>query len=224
MTLKIPRGGLCCCSAPLVEDGCARGAAALGAGRAARSLHGPDVRREQQRVAIALADAKVVAVGDDWKSIFRSPDPTSTSDAISGAGSAGHSPENERPSDENLGRAIRFVDKFALAARRFVLRNPTQLSEMLAPAGAANQTASRIAWTRRENTGSDRYQFIGRDEWCPEADSNHRHADFQSQLHNLYASHYAAQDVVIRHGFIFFITPKQILTKFFSIQKRLAEV
>ena len=50
----------------------------------------------------------------------------------------------------DLGRTFRSVDKIALAARRFVLCNPAQITKTVVPAGEAEHPAIRIAWTRRE--------------------------------------------------------------------------
>nr|WP_245544306.1 UvrD-helicase domain-containing protein [Oceanicola granulosus] len=97
-------------------------------------------------------DTKVFAVGDDWQSIYRF------------AGSDIHIMRNfgaefggtfagatgvHRTVD--LGRTFRSVDKIALAARRFVLRNPAQITKTVIPAGESDEPSIRIAWTRRDN-------------------------------------------------------------------------
>lgn len=97
------------------------------------------------------SDAKVFAVGDDWQSIYRF------------AGSDIHIMRNfgaefggtfagatgvHRTVD--LGRTFRSVDKIALAARRFVLRNPAQITKTVIAAGETDEPAIRIAWTRRD--------------------------------------------------------------------------
>ncbi|KEP70005.1 helicase IV [Thioclava dalianensis] len=97
------------------------------------------------------SDAKVFAVGDDWQSIYRF------------AGSDIHIMRNfgaefggtyagvagvHRTVD--LGRTFRSVDRIALAARRFVLRNPAQITKTVIPAGEADEPSIRIAWTRRD--------------------------------------------------------------------------
>lgn len=114
-----------------------------------------DISTGRARLIRALkaqhADAKVFAVGDDWQSIYRF------------AGSDIHIMRNfgrefggryagatgvHRTVD--LGRTFRSVDKIALAARHFVLRNPAQITKTVVPAGEAEQPAIRIAWTRRD--------------------------------------------------------------------------
>ncbi|WP_311199260.1 3'-5' exonuclease [Leisingera aquaemixtae] len=50
----------------------------------------------------------------------------------------------------DLGRTFRSVDRIALAARRFVLCNPAQITKTVIPAGETDQPAIWIAWTRRE--------------------------------------------------------------------------
>ncbi len=97
------------------------------------------------------SDAKVFAVGDDWQSIYRF------------AGSDIHIMRNfgaefggtyaggagvHRTVD--LGRTFRSVDRIALAARRFVLRNPAQITKTVIPAGETDEPSIRIAWTRRD--------------------------------------------------------------------------
>ncbi len=115
-----------------------------------------DISTGRARLIKALkeqhADAKVFAVGDDWQSIYRF------------AGSDIHIMRNfgtefggqfadtlgiHRTVD--LGRTFRSVDKIALASRRFVLRNPAQITKTVRAAGETDQPAIRIAWTRRDN-------------------------------------------------------------------------
>lgn len=114
-----------------------------------------DISTGRARLIRALkaqhADARVFEVGDDWQSIYRF------------AGSDIHIMRNfgrefggryagasgvHRTVD--LGRTFRSADKIALAARRFVLRNPAQITKTVVPAGEAERPAVRIAWTRRE--------------------------------------------------------------------------
>jgi DNA helicase-4 len=98
------------------------------------------------------ADARVFAVGDDWQSIYRF------------AGSDIHIMRNfgrefggtfagetgiHRSID--LGRTFRSVDKIALPARQFVLRNPAQITKTVVPAGVAEKTAIRVVWTRKDS-------------------------------------------------------------------------
>jgi DNA helicase-4 len=115
-----------------------------------------DISTGRARLIKALkkqhADAKVFAVGDDWQSIYRF------------AGSDIHIMRNfgrefggqfagttgiHRTVD--LGRTFRSVDKIALASRRFVLRNPAQITKTVRAAGETDQPAIRVAWTRRDN-------------------------------------------------------------------------
>ena len=114
-----------------------------------------DISTGRARLIKALkdqhADVKLFAVGDDWQSIYRF------------AGSDIHIMRNfgnefggqflgaegvHRTVD--LGRTFRSVDKIALAARKFVLRNPAQIEKIVVPAGVADHPAIRIAWTRRD--------------------------------------------------------------------------
>ncbi|MFN6953098.1 MAG: hypothetical protein ACK4NE_10970, partial [Albidovulum sp.] len=47
----------------------------------------------------------------------------------------------------DLGRTFRSVDKIALAARRFILKNPAQIEKTIIPAGEAEGPALRVVWT-----------------------------------------------------------------------------
>jgi DNA helicase-4 len=116
-----------------------------------------DIAAGRARLIKALkaqhADARLFAVGDDWQSIYRF------------AGSDIHIMRNfgrefggvfagetgiHRAVD--LGRTFRSVDKIALAARQFVLRNPAQITKTVIPAGVADQPAIRVVWTRKDSS------------------------------------------------------------------------
>ncbi|MGI1661355.1 UvrD-helicase domain-containing protein [Palleronia sp. KMU-117] len=118
-----------------------------------------DIAAGRARLIRALkaqhADARVFAVGDDWQSIYRF------------AGSDIHIMRNfgrefggsfagetgiHRSVD--LGRTFRSVDKIALPARHFVLRNPAQITKTVVPAGVAEQPAIKVVWTRKDTGGT----------------------------------------------------------------------
>lgn len=105
-------------------------------------------------------EARVFAVGDDWQSIYRF------------AGSDIHIMRNFGREfggsfagetgvyrSVDLGRTFRSVDKIALAARQFVLRNPAQITKTVVPAGVAEQPAIRVVWTRKD-TGIERLEEV----------------------------------------------------------------
>lgn len=114
-----------------------------------------DISTGRARLIQALksqhAEARIFAVGDDWQSIYR----FAGSDIHImrnfgrefGGVFAGHTGVHRTV---DLGRTFRSVDKIALAARRFVLCNPAQITKTVVPAGEAEHPAIRIAWTRRE--------------------------------------------------------------------------
>lgn len=119
-----------------------------------------DIAAGRARLIRALkarhADARVFAVGDDWQSIYRF------------AGSDIHimrdfgrefggtfAGETGIHRSVDLGRTFRSVDKIALPARQFVLRNPAQIIKTVVPAGVAEQPAIRVVWTRKD-TGEAR--------------------------------------------------------------------
>lgn len=125
-----------------------------------------DISQGRARLIKALKcqhpDARLFAVGDDWQSIYRF------------AGSDIHIMRNfgaefgGRFLDEtgvhrtvDLGRTFRSVDKIALAARQFVLRNPAQITKRVVPAGEANGPAIRVVWTRRDDGEEKLVQVLG---------------------------------------------------------------
>lgn len=101
-----------------------------------------DISRSRARLVKALtaqhSDVRVFAVGDDWQSIYRFAGSDinlmrNFGDEFGGVfdgKSAIH-----RTID--LGRTFRSVDKIAFAARKFVLRNPAQITKTVIPAGKA---------------------------------------------------------------------------------------
>jgi DNA helicase-4 len=104
------------------------------------------------RAALLLAlkaqhpDARIFAVGDDWQSIYRFTGADLHFMRNFGALFGGTFAASKGVhSTVDLGRTFRSVDKIALPARRFVLKNPAQISKQMIPAGTANGPAIRIA-------------------------------------------------------------------------------
>ncbi len=97
------------------------------------------------------ADDRIFAVGDDWQSIYRFAGSDIHIMRNFGTAFGGtYADETGVHRTVDLGRTFRSVDKIALAARRFVLCNPAQITKTVVPAGETDQPAIRIAWTRRE--------------------------------------------------------------------------
>ncbi|SHJ58246.1 DNA helicase-4 [Palleronia salina] len=97
------------------------------------------------------SDAKVFAVGDDWQSIYRFAGSDIHIMRNFGAEFGGtYAGATGVHRTVDLGRTFRSVDKIALAARRFVLRNPAQITKTVIPAGETDEPSIRIAWTRRD--------------------------------------------------------------------------
>ena len=92
-------------------------------------------------------DARIFAVGDDWQSIYR----FTGSDihlmrnfggefgGIFAGNSAVHS-------SVDLGRTFRSVDRIALPARAFVLKNSSQITKQVIPAGTSDVPAIKVAY------------------------------------------------------------------------------
>lgn len=110
-----------------------------------------DISEGRARLLRALKaqheDARLFAVGDDWQSIYR----FAGSDihlmrnfgAEFGGSFAGN---NEVHSIVDLGRTFRSVDKIAHPARRFVLRNPAQITKTVVPAATTATPAITVAY------------------------------------------------------------------------------
>ncbi|MEA1071762.1 UvrD-helicase domain-containing protein [Sphingomonas sp. LY160] len=112
-----------------------------------------DISQDRARLVRALKESrgrtKVFAVGDDWQSIF---------------GFAGSDISIMRNFGPNfggefagtsglfklvdLGRTFRSVDKIALPAREFILRNPEQLEKKVIPAGEVSDPRIKVLWTK----------------------------------------------------------------------------
>jgi DNA helicase-4 len=102
------------------------------------------------------ADARIFAVGDDWQSIYRF-----TGSDIHlmrnfgrefGGAFAGNTGVHQTV---DLGRTFRSVDKIALPARDFVLKNPSQITKQVIPAGQVDLPAIKVIYytRRREEEG-----------------------------------------------------------------------
>jgi DNA helicase-4 len=93
------------------------------------------------------ADARIFAVGDDWQSIYRFAGADIHLMRNFGAefgGAFAGKPSVHATID--LGRTFRSVDRIALPARAFILRNPAQLEKQVIPAGKACGAAIRVWW------------------------------------------------------------------------------
>ena len=93
-------------------------------------------------------DARIFAVGDDWQSIYRF-----TGSDIRfmrnfgqefGGSFAGTSGIHQTI---DLGRTFRSVDRIALPARSFVLKNPSQIAKTVISAGTTTAPAIRVAYS-----------------------------------------------------------------------------
>ena len=96
-------------------------------------------------------DARIFAVGDDWQSIYR----FSGSDVhlMRNFGSAFGGTFGGREGIHrtvDLGRTFRSVDRIAYPARRFILKNPSQIKKKVIPAGTTSESAIRVLWYRRD--------------------------------------------------------------------------
>jgi DNA helicase-4 len=125
-----------------------------------------DISDGRAQLLLALkaqhADTRIFAVGDDWQSIYRF------------AGSAIHLMRNFGQvfggtfagsdgvhSTVDLGRTFRSVDKLAHAARRFVLKNPSQIDKPVVPAATTESPAIKVLWYTRVQEGAALQAALG---------------------------------------------------------------
>ncbi len=117
-----------------------------------------DISDGRARLLMAIKaqhdDARIFAVGDDWQSIFRF-----TGADIHLMRNFGHefggrfAGKTGVHSSIDLGRTFRSVDKIALPARAFILKNPSQITKNVVPAGTTDTPAIRVAhyaWGQEE--------------------------------------------------------------------------
>ena len=93
------------------------------------------------------SDARIFAVGDDWQSIYRFAG--SDIHLMRGFGSKFGGMFNGKTgiyATVDLGRTFRSVDRIALPARAFVLKNPSQIEKQIVPAGQADAPAIQIMY------------------------------------------------------------------------------
>ena len=100
-------------------------------------------------------DARIFAVGDDWQSIYRFAGSDvhlmrNFGEAFGGS-FAGYSGIHR---SVDLGRTFRSVDKIAIPARAFVLKNPSQIEKRVIPAGTTDTPGIKIAYYTRGQEGA----------------------------------------------------------------------
>jgi DNA helicase-4 len=88
---------------------------------------------------------RLFAVGDDWQSIIGLQVQTFHLMRNFGAEFGGNfDGQSGVHRTVDLGRTFRSVDKIAFAARKFILKNPTQLTKTVIPAGTTNAPAIKV--------------------------------------------------------------------------------
>ena len=124
-----------------------------------------DISRSRGRLVRALKarhpDARIFAVGDDWQSIYRFAGSDISLMRNFGdefGGSFDGQTAVHRTVD--LGRTFRSVDKIARAARKFVLKNPAQITKTVIPAGEATYPAVRVVSTFRHDAEEKLLQVL----------------------------------------------------------------
>jgi DNA helicase-4 len=110
-----------------------------------------DISEGRARLLRALKaqhqDARLFTVGDDWQSIYRFTGADIHLMRNFGAAFGGRFANNNTVhSIVDLGRTFRSVDKIAHPARRFVLRNPSQITKTVVPAATTASPAIMVAY------------------------------------------------------------------------------
>lgn len=113
-----------------------------------------DISEGRARLLKALkaqhADARIFAVGDDWQSIFRFAGSDIRLMRDFGKEFGGKlGARSDVHSVVDLGRTFRSVDKIALPARAFVLKNPSQIEKQVITAGTTEMPAIFVAYYDR---------------------------------------------------------------------------
>ena len=106
-------------------------------------------------------DARIFAVGDDWQSIYRftgSDIRLMRNFGQEFGGSFAGTSGIHRTVD--LGRTFRSVDRVALPARSFVLKNPSQITKTVIPAGTTVAPAIRVAYSAPRQTAATLQQVL----------------------------------------------------------------
>lgn len=124
-----------------------------------------DISLSRARLIKALkaqhSDTRLFAVGDDWQSIFRFAG--SDIHLMRDFGREfGGSFNGEIAIHQivDLGRTFRSVDQIAFAARRFVLKNPAQITKTVIPAGTAKEPAIRVVATDYNDTDTKLQEIL----------------------------------------------------------------
>lgn len=113
-----------------------------------------DISEGRARLLRALkaqhGEARIFAVGDDWQSIFRFAGSDIHLMRDFGKEFGGKlGTQSDVHSVVDLGRTFRSVDKIALPARAFVLKNPSQIEKQVIAAGTTDTPAIFVAYYDR---------------------------------------------------------------------------
>lgn len=113
-----------------------------------------DISEGRARLLQALkaqhTDARIFAVGDDWQSIFRFAGADIHIMRNFGDGFGGRLGEQKNVQETvDLGRTFRSVDKIAIPARNFVLKNPSQIKKQVIAPQSTDSSAIHLVFYDR---------------------------------------------------------------------------
>ena len=96
-------------------------------------------------------DSRIFAVGDDWQSIYRFSGSDLQLMRDFGQEFGGHfAGVDSVYKAVDLGRTFRSVDRIALPARSFILRNPVQITKKVVPNRTKKQSAIKVFWSEAD--------------------------------------------------------------------------
>ncbi len=191
-----------------------------------------DISTARANLLIALKkqdpDARIFAVGDDWQSIYRFTG--SNINLMQNFGALFGGILGEKTGIHRIAKlenTFRCVDRIANPARRFILKNPSQIEKNVIPAGTSSAPAISVLWSEKNCYGENLEQalirisnqvegesvtvlLIGRYNWLRPDDMeelNRRHTRLSIFFKSIHASKGLEADHVIilgavsgRHG------------------------
>ena len=124
-----------------------------------------DISTARANLLIALKkqdpDARIFAVGDDWQSIYRFTG--SNINLMQNFGALFGRILGEKTGIHRIAKlenTFRCVDRIAKPARRFILKNPSQIEKNVIPAGTSSAPAISVLWSEKNRYGENLEQAL----------------------------------------------------------------
>ena len=124
-----------------------------------------DISTARANLLIALKkqdpDTRIFAVGDDWQSIYRFTG--SNINLMQNFGALFGGILGEKTGIHRIAKlenTFRCVDRIANPARRFILKNPSQIEKNVIPAGTSSAPAISVLWSEKNRYGENLEQAL----------------------------------------------------------------